>query len=122
MSRSCGRLSNSPLMSNSRTQSYRQHPLASTLLRNGDRLDRRGKVASRAHSIPNPIEVALQIGIELLDGPTIHASRAAIGFDRFISFVHTRLGRKLFKMTANGEAEKVRCPLVVGKALGALKA
>ena len=61
--------------------------VAATLLRNGDRLDRRGKVASRAHSIPNPIEVALQIGIELLDGPTVHASRAAIGFDRLISFV-----------------------------------
>jgi len=36
----------------------------------------------RTHPIPNPVEVALQIGFELFDGLTVHAGRAAIGFDR----------------------------------------
>src|SRR5271166_3109639 len=135
-------LSNRPLMSNSRTQSYFQHrlrvtptassadlfrpvavgvrqeygieirlnqlfdhhlrdpvaygghtqnPFAPTLLRNGDSADRRRKVGSRAHPIPDLIKVSLQVGLECLDRLTIHAGRTLLGFDRFIGFVHSPL-------------------------------
>ena len=40
-----------------------------------------GYTASRAHSIPELVEIVLQVGFELLDCLPIHAGRARIGFD-----------------------------------------
>ena len=64
---------------------------ASTLLRNGDGAHRRRKVASRAHPVPDLVEIALQVGFELLDRLPIHTGRTRIGFDRFVRFVHSPL-------------------------------
>src|SRR5712671_3214613 len=58
---------------------------------NGDGTYRRRKVASRAHPIPDLVEVVLQVGFELLDCLTIHARCTTFGFDRFIGFVHSLL-------------------------------
>src|SRR5258708_26686475 len=52
---------------------------------------RRWKVASRAHSIPELVEIVPQVGFELLDRLPIHACRARIGFDRFVSLIHPLL-------------------------------
>src|SRR5271165_3998055 len=46
---------------------HTQNPFAPTLLRNGDSADRRRKVGSRAHPIPDLIKVSLQVGLECLD-------------------------------------------------------
>src|SRR5216684_2487717 len=62
---------------------------ASALFGNGDRTHRRWKVGPRAHSVPDPVEVALQVGFKLLDRLSIHAGRALVGFDRFVCFVHS---------------------------------
>ena len=49
-----------------------------TLFGNGDSTNRRWKVAARAHPIPDLVEVALQIGVELLDRLPIHAGRTSL--------------------------------------------
>src|SRR5208282_1584656 len=56
---------------------------------NGDSAHRRWKVGSRAHSVPYLVEVALQVGFELLDCLPVHAGRTLVGFDRFVRFVHS---------------------------------
>ena len=70
---------------------HAQNPLPSTLFRNGDGAHRRWKVASRAHPVPDLVEIAPQVGLELLDRLPIHAGRPSIGFDRFVRFVHPAL-------------------------------
>ena len=50
-----------------------------------------GKVGSRAHPVPDLVEVAPQVGFELLDRLPIRAGRTPIGFDRFVCFVHSPL-------------------------------
>src|SRR5262249_32107789 len=59
--------------------------------RAGDGAYRRWKVASRAHSVPKLVEIVLQVGFELLDRLPIHTGRTRIGFDRFVSFIHSLL-------------------------------
>jgi hypothetical protein len=54
-------------------------------------LDRWWKVASRAHPVPDPVEIPRQIGFECLDRLPIHPGRTTIGFDRFVGFVHQPL-------------------------------
>src|SRR3954469_5079242 len=66
---------------------HSQDPLPSILLRNGNSADRRWKVASRAHPVPDLVEVVSQVGIELLDRLSIHPGRPGIGLDRFVGFV-----------------------------------
>src|ERR1700687_4259135 len=68
----------------------RRH-LASRLFGYGDGTYRRRKVGSRAHPIPDLVEVVLQVGFELLDRLTIRARCTTFGFDRFIGFVHSLL-------------------------------
>src|SRR5271157_5971981 len=46
---------------------HTQDPLSSRLFRNGDGTHRRRKVAARAHSVPDLVEITLQVGFELLD-------------------------------------------------------
>src|SRR5512132_202387 len=70
---------------------HTQNPLAPSLFGNGDRTHRRWKVGSRTHSIPDLVEIVLQVGFELLDCLPVHAGRTSIGFDRFIGFVHSLL-------------------------------
>src|SRR6266705_4339015 len=74
-----------------RHSGHTQNPLPSRLLRNGDSAHRRWKVASRAHSIPELVEIIPQVGFELLDCLAIHTGRTRIGFDRFVRFVHQPL-------------------------------
>jgi len=71
---------------------HTQNPFTSRLLGYGDGTHRRRKVASRAHPIPELVEIALQVGFELLNGHLIHTGRTLIGFDRFVSLVHLLLG------------------------------
>src|ERR1700738_4394241 len=61
------------------------------LFGNGDGEHRRWEVGSRAHPVPDLVEVSPQVGFELLDRLPIHAGRTTIGFDRFIRFVHSPL-------------------------------
>ena len=68
-----------------------QNALPATLLRNGDRFDRWGKVAARGHSIPDLVEIALQVRLEILDRLLIHPGRSRIGFDRFVGLLHQPL-------------------------------
>ncbi len=70
---------------------HTQYPLASSLFGNGDGTDRWRKVASRAHPVPNPVEVPPQVSFELLDRLPVHPGRTTIGFDRFVGFVHQPL-------------------------------
>src|SRR5208283_917853 len=70
---------------------HTQDPLSSRLFRNGDGTHRRRKVAARAHSVPDLVEITLQVGFELLDRLTVHAGRTSIGFDRFVGFVYLSL-------------------------------
>src|SRR5258708_35894875 len=58
---------------------------------NGDGAHRRRKVGSRAYPVPDLVEITLQVGLELLDRLTIHASRSSIGFNRFVRFIHQLL-------------------------------
>ena len=48
----------------------------------------RWKVAARTHPVPDLVEVAFQIGIELIERLPIYTSCTLVGFDRFICFVH----------------------------------
>jgi hypothetical protein len=68
-----------------------QDPFAPTLLGNGDSANRRRKVASRAHPVPDPVEVTLQVGFERLDRLPVHTGSALAGLDRFICIVHSPL-------------------------------
>src|ERR1700722_10745598 len=68
-----------------------QNPFASALLWNGDSTDRWRKVGSRAHPVPDLVEITLQAGFELLNRLTIHAGRTLAGFDRFVRLVHAPL-------------------------------
>src|SRR5271166_551352 len=70
---------------------HTQNPFASVLLWNGDGANRWWKVGSRAHPVPDLVEVTLQVGFELLNRLTIHAGRTLAGFDRFIRLVHAPL-------------------------------
>src|SRR6516162_304460 len=45
----------------------------------------------RCHSVPELVEIVPQVGVELPNRLPIHASRARIGLDRFVSFVHLLL-------------------------------
>ncbi len=44
------------------------------------RLDRRREVAARGHPIPDPIQVVLQIGLELLDRDSITPAAPLFAF------------------------------------------
>jgi len=44
-----------------------------------------GKITSRTHSVPDLVEIALQVLLELLDSFLVHAGRARIGFDQSVS-------------------------------------
>ena len=52
----------------------------------------RRKVASRRHSIPDPIEVLTEILIEVLDRLAIHSSRPSVGLHLLVRFPHIELG------------------------------
>ena len=54
-----------------------------TTMRLGDlhRPDRRREVGSRAHPIPDLVEVVLQIGLELVEILTVHSRRSLVGRD-----------------------------------------
>jgi len=52
----------------------------------------RRKVASRGHSIPDPIEVLTEILIEVLDRLAIHSSRTSVGLHLLVRFPHIELG------------------------------
>src|SRR6266436_1450485 len=70
---------------------HTQNPLAPTLLGNGNSAHRRWKVASRAHPVPDPVEIPLQVGFERLDRLSVHTGPAFAGPDRFVGFVHSPL-------------------------------
>src|SRR5215468_1737889 len=57
----------------------------------GDGAHWRRKVGTRTHSIPDLVEISRQVGLELLERLTIHASRLSVGSDRLIRFVHPSL-------------------------------
>src|SRR5262249_667480 len=52
---------------------------------------RRRKVGSRAHPVPDLVQITCQVFLELLDRLFILTGRATIGFDRFVRFVHQAL-------------------------------
>ena len=68
-----------------------QKPLPATLFRNGDGTHRWRKVASRAHPVPEFVEVVSQLGFELLDRLSIHPGPTGIGPDRLVGFVNQLL-------------------------------
>jgi len=51
-----------------------------------DEADRRGKVGSRRHPIPDLVEVALQICLERRQGLTIHAGRTSVCLHSLVGF------------------------------------
>jgi hypothetical protein len=64
---------------------HTQDPFAAILFRIGDCAHRRWKVAARTHSIPDLVEVAPQIFVELVKRLAVHAGCTAIGPDCFIA-------------------------------------
>jgi hypothetical protein len=46
-----------------------------------DRLDRGREVRARAHPVPDPVEVVLQVGLELAQCLVVHARGTVIGSD-----------------------------------------
>jgi hypothetical protein len=68
-----------------------EKPLPATLFRNGDGAHRRRKVASRAHPVPELVEIVSQLGFELLDRLSIHPGGTSIGPDRLVGFVNQLL-------------------------------
>ncbi len=51
-----------------------------------------GKVASRRHSVPDPIEVLTQIPVEILDRLPVHSSRPSVGLHLLVRFPHFAFG------------------------------
>src|SRR5215472_15393159 len=74
-----------------RQRRHTQNPFTSTLFGNGDGAHRWWEVASRAHPVPDLVQVPCQVCFELLDRLLVHSGRPTIGFDRFIRFVHQAL-------------------------------
>ena len=70
-----------------------EHPDPAAM-RLGDlnRPDRRRKVGPRTHPIPDPVQVALQIGLKLVQVLPVHPRRALIGPDPPIRLPDQRLG------------------------------
>jgi hypothetical protein len=58
-----------------RSKGYSANPLSSRLFGNGDGAHRRRRVASRAHPIPDLVEITLQVGIEVLLFPVASVMR-----------------------------------------------
>jgi hypothetical protein len=69
-----------------------QGPLTARLLRNHDRLHRGRKVAPRGHPIPNPIQVILEVLLELLKRFLIHPRRPSVGFHQPVCLPYRLLG------------------------------
>src|SRR5450755_566549 len=59
-----------------------------------DRPDRRWKPGPRTHPVPDLVEVALQIGLELVDILPIHAGGALVGLDLPPRLPHQLLGNR----------------------------
>ncbi|MDP8931395.1 MAG: hypothetical protein M3O70_23210 [Actinomycetota bacterium] len=61
---------------------HRGHPEranATRLLRNLHQLDRRGEVAPRRHAVPQLVQVAFQVLLELCQRLLVHARRTLVG-------------------------------------------
>ena len=63
-------------------------------LRDLDRPDRGRKVGPRAHPIPDPVEVILQIGLELVQGLPIHSRGTLVGLDPPLRLPDQLLGNR----------------------------
>src|ERR1700730_12516826 len=46
------------------------------------------KVASRRHSIPDPIEIVTQVSVEVLNRLSVHSSRPSVGLQLLVRFPH----------------------------------
>src|SRR6266508_2137043 len=52
------------------------------------------EVRPRAHPVPDPVEVVLQIGLELAQGHLVHPRGALVGRDPPVRLPHDRLGNR----------------------------
>src|SRR5262249_6459016 len=64
-------------------------------LRNLDETYRRRQVTPRGHPIPELVEVILQVGLERLDGLTVHPGSALVGLDLLVSLPDHLLGNRV---------------------------
>src|SRR6266849_3665766 len=55
------------------------------------RQDRGREVTPRGHSVPYPIEIVLQIGLEILNRAPVHSRRSLVGFDFLVCLPHKPL-------------------------------
>jgi hypothetical protein len=67
---------------------YAQNAFPAILLRNGHRFYRRREVSSRRHSVPNTIQIPLQLQFKVVDRFFIHACRTRVRFHGFPGFDH----------------------------------
>src|SRR5688572_14155737 len=71
---------------------YTQVSLPPITLGNRNLQHRRRKVSSRRHAVPDPVEVLLQVSLEVLHGLAIHPGCPTIGFDATVRVPNQLLG------------------------------
>src|SRR6516164_7370119 len=64
-------------------------------LRDLDETHRRREVTPRGHPIPDLVEVILQVGLERLDGLTVHPGGALVGLDPLVCLPDHLLGNRV---------------------------
>src|SRR5450759_1170839 len=84
-----------------RYRGHTQHPDPTVSLRNWHRAHRWREVGPRRHSVPDLVQIVLQVRLERLDGLPIHSRCTLVGLDfpirlPYLSLIHisepTRLG------------------------------